>query len=280
LRITLNDLRGRRALWTAFYVTLAAGAVPCIAQSPTPGPSVSSPTVLGLEFALLGLIALILLFRLLSHRIVLMGKKDLLAAQKRIETLEADNACLAEAQEQMRHHAEHDDLTGLWNHRIIVERLHQEVDRSRRESTPLSLILVDLDHFKTVNDTFGHASGDVVLKRIGSIFQRSTRSYDWVGRFGGEEFLLILPGSGIAGARSRAEQLRKTVEETCIFDGERDIRITASFGVASGFPQNYDALLQASDAAMYRAKASGRNCVMVGEVETTPVIEPQQFQRR
>lgn len=280
MRITLNNLRGGgRALWIATPVTLAIGAVPCLAQSSATGPRVSSPTVLGLEFGLLGLIALILLFRLLSQRIVLMGKKDLSAAQKRIETLEADNACLLEAQEQMRHHAEHDDLTGLWNHRIIVERLHQEVDRSRRESTPLSLILVDLDHFKTVNDTFGHASGDVVLKRIGSIFQRSTRSYDWVGRFGGEEFLLILPGSGIAGARSRAEQLRKTVEETCIFDGERDIRITASFGVASGFPQNYDALLQAADAAMYRAKASGRNCVTVGDVETTPVIEPQ-FQRR
>jgi diguanylate cyclase (GGDEF)-like protein len=263
----------------AFLVTLAAGPIPCMPQSPASGRGISSPTIVGLEFALLGLIALILLFRLLSQRIVLMGKKDLLAAQKRIEALEADNACLVEAQEQMRQHAEQDDLTGLWNHRIIVERLHQEVDRSRRQSTPLSLILVDLDHFKNVNDSFGHPSGDVVLKRIGSIFQRSTRSYDWVGRFGGEEFLLILPGSGVAGARSRAEQLRKMVEDTCIFDGERDIRITASFGVASGFPQNYDALLQAADAAMYRAKASGRNCVMVGEVETAPVIEPQQYRR-
>jgi diguanylate cyclase (GGDEF)-like protein len=278
LRITFNNLRRQRAAYLA--AILAAGWGTCIAQSPTSSSIVSSPTVLGLEFGLLGLIAFGLLLRLVSKRMILMGRKGILEAQQRIETLEAENASLAKAQEQMRHHAEHDDLTGLWNHRIIVERLHQEIDRSRRESTPLSLILVDLDHFKTVNDTFGHASGDVVLKRIGSIFQRSTRSYDWVGRFGGEEFLLILPGSGIAGARSRAEQLRKTVEETCIFDGERDIRITASFGVASGFPQNYDALLHAADVAMYRAKASGRNCVVLGEVESVATIEPPQFQRR
>jgi diguanylate cyclase (GGDEF)-like protein len=119
----------------------------------------------------------------------------------------------------------------MWNHRIILERLRQEVDRSRRERTPLSVILVDLDHFKNVNDTFGHQAGDLVLKEIGAILQGAVRSYDWVGRYGGEEFLLILPGSGFAGARIRAEQLRMAVQWAHIHDGQRAIPITASFGV-------------------------------------------------
>jgi diguanylate cyclase (GGDEF)-like protein len=170
------------------------------------------------------------------------------------------------AREQMRHFAEHDDLTGLWNHRIIVERLRQEVDRSRRERTPLSIILVDLDHFKNVNDTYGHPAGDLVLKEIGEIFQRAVRSYDWVGRYGGEEFLLILPGSGLSGARIRAEQLRMAVQWAHIHDGQRKIPVTASFGVACGFLSDYEALIHAADATLYRAKDRGRNCVMVTEV--------------
>jgi diguanylate cyclase (GGDEF)-like protein len=167
----------------------------------------------------------------------------------------------------MRHFAEHDDLTGLWNHRIIVERLQQEVDRSRRERTPVSVIVVDLDHFKSVNDTYGHPAGDLVLKEVAAIFQRSVRSYDWVGRYGGEEFLLILPGSGLTGARIRAENLRVAVQWAHIHDGHRAIPVTASFGVACGFPSHYEALIQAADVALYRAKDNGRNCVIATEIE-------------
>jgi diguanylate cyclase (GGDEF)-like protein len=167
----------------------------------------------------------------------------------------------------MRHYAEHDDLTGLWNHRIIVERLRQEVDRSRREKTPLSVILADLDHFKSVNDTCGHQTGDLVLKEVGAILQRAVRSYDWVGRYGGEEFLLILPGSGFAGARLRAEELRIAVQSAYINDGKGPIPITASFGVASGFPSKYEALIHTADAALYRAKDNGRNCVVGIEIK-------------
>ncbi len=104
--------------------------------------------------------------------------------------------------EQMRHYAEHDDLTGLWNHRIIVDRLRIEVDRSRREGQPLSIILADLDFFKRINDTFGHPAGDQVLREASATFQRMVRTYDWVGRYGGEEFLLILPGSGFTHAQA------------------------------------------------------------------------------
>jgi diguanylate cyclase (GGDEF)-like protein len=188
------------------------------------------------------------------------------AVQLRTEDLEREKGEMLRAREQMRHFAEHDDLTGLWNHRIVIERLRQEVDRSRREKTPLSVILVDLDHFKRVNDTHGHPAGDLVLKEVAAIFQAAVRSYDWVGRYGGEEFLLIFPGSGFTGARQRAEQLRLAVQAAHIHDGHTAIPVTASFGVASGFPANYEVLIHSADAALYRAKDNGRNCVMATEL--------------
>jgi diguanylate cyclase (GGDEF)-like protein len=177
----------------------------------------------------------------------------------------------------MRHFAEHDDLTALWNHRIIIDRLRQEVDRSRREGTPLSVILVDLDHFKGINDTFGHPAGDLVLKEVAAIFHRSVRSYDWVGRYGGEEFLLILPGSGFSGARVRAEQLRMSVQAAYIHDGARQIPATASFGVACGFPSDYESLIHTADTALYRAKDNGRNCVIA--IEVAPAENTEELQQ-
>ncbi|MDR3749874.1 MAG: diguanylate cyclase [Terracidiphilus sp.] len=201
-------------------------------------------------------------------RLLIRQKRQLeQAVQHRTEDLEREKAELLHAREQMRHYAEHDDLTGLWNHRIIVERLRGEVDRAHRDGSPLSVILVDLDHFKNINDTFGHPAGDLVLKKIGAIFANSVRSYDWVGRYGGEEFLLILPGSGCDTARIRAEQLRMAVESARILDGARELEVTASFGVASGFPPGYEEVIHAVDAALYRAKHNGRNCVMATEIQ-------------
>jgi len=190
------------------------------------------------------------------------------AVKKRTEDLEHEKAELLRTQEKMRQYAERDDLTGLWNHRIIMERLRQEVDRSERDRTPLTVILVDLDHFKNVNDTYGHPAGDLVLKEISSIIQRAVRNYDWVGRYGGEELMIILPGSSFVGARLRAEQLRMAVQAARIVDGELALQITASFGVASGIPGDYEAIIQAADAALYKAKNSGRNCVMATEIDT------------
>jgi diguanylate cyclase (GGDEF)-like protein len=169
---------------------------------------------------------------------------------------------------RMRHHAEHDGLTGLWNHRVIVERLGEEMNRSLRDGTPLSVILVDVDHFKKINDSFGHLAGDLVLKEIGTIFMRSLRPYDCVGRYGGEEFLLILPNCEIESALIRGEQLRVAVQSARIMDGETMLQVTASFGVASALPFHYEAetVIRAVDAALYRAKSSGRNCVIQAEM--------------
>ena len=183
------------------------------------------------------------------------------AVKGRTQDLEREKTELVRTREQMRHFAEHDGLTGLWNHRIIVERLRGEVDRSQRDGTPLSIILVDLDYFKRVNDAMGHVAGDLALRETGGIFQRAVRSYDWVGRYGGEEFLLILPGSDFEAARKRAEHLRMTLEAARIGEGDKTFSVTASFGVAAGFPTDYEEMIQVADAALYRAKNAGRNCV-------------------
>lgn len=193
---------------------------------------------------------------------------SILEDQRRQVELERERMELLHAREQMRHYAEHDGLTGLWNHRIIVERLSKEVDRARREGTPLSVVLADIDHFKKVNDNFGHPTGDLVLKEVSAILTRSVRSYDWVGRYGGEEFLLILPGSGLESALSRAEDLRRTVQSASIVDGKTVLQVTASFGVASEFSSadDADAVMRTVDAALYRAKKKGRNCVIAAEM--------------
>jgi diguanylate cyclase (GGDEF)-like protein len=222
--------------------------------------------LLQLGLGLLTVLAGILVWRW-RVRLLVWQKRELeRAVERRTEDLEHEKADLLRTKEQMRHHAEHDGLTGLWNHRIITERLRQELGRAFREGNSLSVMLVDLDHFKYVNDNFGHQAGDLVLKEVGAIFQGAVRSYDWVGRYGGEEFLLILPGSGLASACRRAEQFRMAVEAAHIQYGDREIPITASFGVASGDSPDYEALIQAADSALYRAKTNGRNCVMAIDI--------------
>lgn len=202
---------------------------------------------------------------------LLIGQKSLLerAVLERTQELEQEKAELMRARDEMRHFAEHDGLSGLLNHRVIVERLAGEVERSRREGTMLSVIMVDLDHFKAVNDTFGHQAGDTVLRKIARVLQRSVRTYDWVGRYGGEEFLLILPGSGFNVARQRAEQMRLAVQATEVVHENVSIQATACFGVATGFPTSHDDMLRLADQALYRAKQNGRNCVVAYELSSS-----------
>jgi diguanylate cyclase (GGDEF)-like protein len=222
----------------------------------------------------LGLLVLVLLAWAWRRRVGLLmrQKRQLEAAVKdRTQDLEREKTELVRTREQMRHFAEHDGLTGLWNHRIIVERLRGEVDRSQRDGTPLSIILVDLDYFKRINDAMGHVAGDLTLRETGAIFQRAVRSYDWVGRYGGEEFLLILPGSDFEAARSRAEHLRTTLQAARLGESDKIFSVTASFGVAAGFPTNYEEMIQLADAALYRAKNAGRNCVVGTEIKQNVV---------
>jgi len=189
--------------------------------------------------------------------------------EHRRAALEQEKTDLIYESGRMRHKAEHDGLTGLWNHMVIVERLGHEINRSLREGTPLSVVLIDIDHFKKVNDNFGHLAGDLVLKEISAIFMRSLRPYDCVGRYGGEEFLLILPKCEIESALLRAEQMRQAVESASMMDGETMLQVTASFGVASPLSSQCEAetVIRAVDAALYRAKSMGRNRVVQAEMD-------------
>ena len=160
-----------------------------------------------------------------------------------------------------------DALTGLMNRRCFLEKAEEELQRSVRYKRHMALIMVDIDFFKKVNDTYGHAMGDVVLRRVTETLSLNMRSTDALGRLGGEEFALLLPESTDASARVVAEGLRKKVEDSeIILDNGVRINITASFGIASANPESpgetVTSILSRADAALYSAKQSGRNRVV------------------
>ncbi|MBI5440423.1 MAG: GGDEF domain-containing protein [Deltaproteobacteria bacterium] len=166
-------------------------------------------------------------------------------------------------QSRLREEAIRDPLTDLFNRRYLDETLGRELARANRYGRPISLIMADLDHFKAVNDTYGHPSGDEVLRAFGGLIKGRVRSSDIPCRYGGEEFLLILPDMSYELAAQRAEQLRVALEGARIGCDGRVIQVTASFGVAA-FPEDGKCggeLIAAADGALYAAKAAGRNQV-------------------
>jgi diguanylate cyclase (GGDEF)-like protein len=174
---------------------------------------------------------------------------------------------LLEAHAKLKDLANTDELTGLANRRHFMESLQREIERARRYNSALSLVLLDLDHFKRVNDTHGHAAGDDVLRETASILREVCRDVDEAARIGGEELALLLPETNAAGARVMAERVRRRIEQTALASpAGAAYEVTASFGVASLDEEidTPDRLLQASDAALYRAKEAGRNRVVVG----------------
>jgi len=159
-----------------------------------------------------------------------------------------------------------DSLTGVLNRRAFMERMEQEIQRSLRENTSLSLILTDIDYFKKVNDRYGHQTGDMVLQRFTEQLLDSSRPYDIVGRYGGEEFVICLPGANISQSVSVAERMRSKLEEMKIMppDSSKSIRITASFGTTAFLidsKEKADSLIKRADNALYKAKNEGRNRV-------------------
>jgi len=170
------------------------------------------------------------------------------------------------ALEEIRELTITDPLTGCYNRRYLDERLREEVLRSQRSGRPLSVILTDIDHFKRINDTRGHAAGDRVLLGLAEILASEMRSQiDWVARFGGEEFVVLLPDTALDAAGRVAERLRLAVEATAFSHDGKEMSITASFGVAArGENDSAENLLKRADENLYRAKAAGRNTVVVG----------------
>ncbi len=174
-----------------------------------------------------------------------------------------------EREEEVRVMSRIDPLTGLFNRRSILTHLRREQDRSMQQGLPLAVVMLDLDHFKQINDTWGHESGDYVLIAAADALQKAVRQNDRVGRYGGEEFLLVLPGSDTEGARRLAERCRQQIEalEVMLNDGRR-IRVSASMGLYCNEKNrqiDVDSLLRIADKALYAAKESGRNRVVVAE---------------
>src|SRR6185436_4294220 len=178
---------------------------------------------------------------------------------------------LKRALQDLQEQAITDPLTGLLNRRYLREYLPRELVRARRNGSTLAVVIVDLDYFKRVNDTYGHEAGDLVLKELGALLLGHIRGSDIACRFGGEEFALVLPEASLEGARQKAEAVRAAIKKLDLnYRDKRIHALTASFGVAL-FPDHADdadALMRIADEALYQAKGAGRDQVVMGGTTT------------
>jgi diguanylate cyclase (GGDEF)-like protein len=167
------------------------------------------------------------------------------------------------AKDALRREASRDGLTGLWNHKAILEILDRELLRAERDGTAVGVIMADVDHFKIINDTRGHGAGDLALRIIASAMAAVVRPYDSVGRYGGEEFLIVAPGCGLVETWELAERMRSHIAAcSIIVAGEAKVNVSLSLGIATGqSASDAEKLLHAADAALYQAKSAGRNRV-------------------
>lgn len=183
---------------------------------------------------------------------------------ERKEALERD---LRAANERLEHLASTDELTGVANRRAIEEALRRDLARADRDATSLSVVLIDVDHFKSVNDTWGHQTGDSVLSSLGKLLRDTLRASDVAGRWGGEEFLCILPNTDGVGATVVAERLRTSLPLNAVAGPRGPVQVTASFGVASvlgpGCRNASESIMRRADSALYSAKDHGRDQVVV-----------------
>jgi len=199
-----------------------------------------------------------------------MELKARLLVGKRILSLQEE---LFAAQESMRHAATHDSLTGLMNRGEVMETLSRELERARRSQKPVCVIMGDIDRFKDINDTHGHLFGDEVLREVGRRLRAKLRVYDAVGRYGGEEFLMILPGCDAMTGIIRADQLRLHVaaKQVAASGGSRSVTLSLGVAVSTDIDgQDVAALLHHADKGLYLAKKNGRNRVEHIEVDAPP----------
>jgi diguanylate cyclase (GGDEF)-like protein len=169
---------------------------------------------------------------------------------------------------QLRSSSRRDGLTGVMNRRALDDALSDEEHRARRLQAPFAVLMVDADHFKGVNDRFGHAAGDRALQHLAALTGGQMRDIDRLGRYGGEEFVVLLPGTGLEQAQAVAERLRERVEAVPLMWQHAPLKLTVSIGIAAwrGPADALESLLARADAALYAAKRAGRNrCCAVGE---------------
>jgi two-component system, cell cycle response regulator len=187
------------------------------------------------------------------------------------------------AREELRFRATHDGLTGIPNRAMVMEALHREASRQVREGQPLGIVLADIDHFKNINDTYGHLCGDDVLKAVVERMKASVRSYDVIGRYGGEEFLVVAPGVDARGALALAERIRRIVESEPARTASCCVTVTVSLGVAVSTDPAYTdvgELLRLADQALYGAKSAGRNRSELAGSAEPHVTEPHSEHTR
>lgn len=182
---------------------------------------------------------------------------------------------LISAREGMRYSATHDSLTGVMNRGEIMTSLRRDLARSKRTKSPVSIALIDVDRFKAINDDLGHPFGDEALKEVARRLSSSLRPYDCVGRYGGEEFLIVLPGCDLVAALTRSEQIRQTISARPVTAARKERAITVSMGVAvsnvSGEP-DVERLLSEADTALYKAKKNGRNRIEAATRAGSPLL--------
>lgn len=157
-----------------------------------------------------------------------------------------------------------DGLTGVYTRRYFLERFDEEIKRAAMRKTSLAFMMIDADHFKTINDHYGHLTGDQVLKEMALVIRESVREIDIVGRFGGEEFCVVLPDTDTSGAQAVAERIRKSAEKKTIKAYDNSVRVTLSIGIAV-YPSDgkvLEEIMDKADWALYRSKSQGRNCVV------------------
>lgn len=166
-----------------------------------------------------------------------------------------------------------DALTGANNRAAMNENLEREVELARRHKTELSVLIFDLDHFKQINDNYGHLTGDAVLREIVKCTNQALRGTDMLFRFGGEEFVVILPGVNSTGAALAAERLRGVIEKHVFTSNQKTVPVTASFGTAStSLKETAETIIERADKALYSAKKAGRNCIICAEAESEAAV--------